>query len=176
MGEWEKAEQERDFLLFCRQYLSKMKSLSCLVLLLLTNLPLEAQVADSLKYISLDPYYFHLEYLKQDPSLLLDVRQPFEFKGRRIKDAINIPSLKELNILADTLSKDYSLFLYCSTDYRSRSAAEKLFDKGFRKLYNLEGGIVAWRKEGMRVIKGRGRGAGGGEQGAGGRRRLREAP
>ena len=155
-----------------------MKSLLCLVLLLLTNLPLEAQVADSLKYISLDPYYFHLEYLKQDPSLLLDVRQPFEFKGRRIKDAINIPSLKELDILADTLSKDYSLFLYCSTGYRSRSAAEKLFDKGFRKLYNLEGGIVAWRKEGMRVIKGRGRGAGGREQGqgAGSRYRLREAP
>ena len=133
-----------------------MKSLSCLVLLFLACLlRLEAQVADSLKYKSLDPYYFHLEYLKQDSSLLLDVRQPFEFKGKRIKDAINIPSSRELNILTDTLSKDYSLFLYCSTDYRSRSAAEKLYDRGFRKLYNLEGGIVAWRKDGMRVIKGR---------------------
>jgi len=128
-------------------------------------LHLEAQVADSLKYKSLDPYYFHLEYLKQDSSLFLDVRQPFEFKGKRIKDAINIPSSKELNILADTLIKDYSLFLYCSTDYRSRSAAEKLYDKGFRKLYNLEGGIVAWRKEGMPVIKGKGRRAGSRGQG-----------
>jgi len=133
-----------------------MKSFSFFLLFFLAGLlQLEAQVADSLKYKSLDPYYFHLEYLKQDSSLLLDVRQPFEFKGKRIKDAINIPSSKELNILADTLSKDHSLFLYCSTDYRSRSAAERLYDKGFRKLYNLEGGIVAWRKEGMPVIKGR---------------------
>ncbi len=118
-------------------------------------LPLAGQVTDSLKFQSLDPYYYHLQYLKTDPALLIDVRMPFEFKGRRLKDAINIPSSRELNALADTLNKDCSLFLYCSTDYRSRSVAESLYAKGFRKLYNLEGGIVAWRKDGMPVVKGR---------------------
>jgi len=120
-------------------------------------LHLEAQVADSLKYKSLDPYDFHLQYLRTDSSILIDVREPFEFKGKRIKDAINIPSSGNLDKAADTINKKFALFLYCSTDYRSRSAAEKLYDKGFRKLYNLEGGIVAWRKDRMHVVKGRGR-------------------
>jgi rhodanese-related sulfurtransferase len=31
----------------------------------------------------------------------------------------------------------------------------ELYDQGFRKLYNLEGGIAAWRKEKMPVAKGR---------------------
>lgn len=133
-----------------------MRFIYGLISLLITSfLPLAGQVPDSVKYESLDPYYFHLEYLKQDPALLLDVRMPFEFRGRRLKDAINIPSSRELNFMADTLDRDHYLFLYCTDDFRSRRAAEMLYDLGFRKLYNLEGGIVAWKREGMPVVKGR---------------------
>jgi len=110
-----------------------------------------SQVQDTVKYQSLEPYDFHLQYLKNDSSLLIDVREYFEFKGRRIRDAINIPSSGNLDITADTLNKNYALFLYCTTDYRSERVAEKLYDKGFRKLYSLEGGIVAWKKDGFPV-------------------------
>jgi rhodanese-related sulfurtransferase len=111
------------------------------------------QVPDSLKFKSLDPYYFHLNYLKEEKSLLIDVREPFEFRGKRLKDAVNIPSSGNLEFAADTISKDYALFFYCTTDYRSKRVAGKFYDYGFRKLYNLEGGIVAWRKEGMGVSR-----------------------
>jgi rhodanese-related sulfurtransferase len=114
---------------------------------------LVAQVPDSAKYKSLDPYYFHLQYLKEDSALMIDVREFFEFRGKRIKDAINIPSSGNLDFAGDTLNKNYALFLYCSTDYRSKRAAEFFFKKGFRKLYNLEGGIVAWKKDGFPVDK-----------------------
>jgi thioredoxin 1 len=117
--------------------------------------PLQGQTTDTVKYISIDPYYFHLEYLKNDPAMILDVRMPFEYRGRRLRDALNVPSSKQLNAMADTLSMDYYLFLYCTDGYRSKRAAEILYDRGFRRLYNLEGGIVAWRKEDMPVIKGR---------------------
>ena len=143
-----------------------MKSLSCLVLLLMSDLSLAAQVADSLKYISLEPYEFHLQYLKTDSSILIDVREPFEFRGNRIRGSVNFPASGNLDKVADTLNKATSLFLYCTTGFRSSNAAVKLYDKGFRKLYNLEGGIVAWRKEGMPVIKGKGRRARGSRQGA----------
>jgi rhodanese-related sulfurtransferase len=133
-----------------------MRSLYGFIFFLITGiLPLPGQIADSVKYQSPDPYYFHLEYLKHDPALILDVRMRFEFNGRRLKDAINVPSPRELDALTDTLSKDYYLFLYCTDGYRSKNAAELLYDKGFRRLYNLEGGIVAWRKEGMPIVKGR---------------------
>jgi len=41
-----------------------------------------AQVPDSQKFKSLDPYYFHLNYLKEERALIIDVREPFEFRGR----------------------------------------------------------------------------------------------
>ena len=152
-----------------------MKSRSCLVLLFLASLTqLEAQVADSLKYISLEPYDFHLQYLKTDSSILIDVREPFEFRGNRIRGSVNFPASGNLDKVADTLNKATSLFLYCTTGFRSSNAAIKLYDKGFRKLYNLEGGIVAWRKEGMPVIKGKVRRARGSRQGAESRERRAE--
>ncbi len=124
-----------------------------LISCLLSCLPLAAQVPDSVKFKFLDPYYFHLQYLKEDSSLLVDVREFFEFRGKRIKDAVNIPSFKNLDIAADTLNKNYALFLYCTTDTRSVQVAEFLYDKGFRKLYCLEGGIQAWRNDGFPVEK-----------------------
>ena len=119
-------------------------------------LPVTSQVSDSAKYKSLEPYDFHLQYLMTDSAILLDVREPFEFKGKRIKGAINIPSSGNLEKAADTLNKEFSYFLYCSSGFRSRNTAEKLYEKGFRKLYNLEGGIVAWKKDKMPVVKGKG--------------------
>ena len=110
-----------------------------------------AQVPDSVKYKSLDPYYFHLDYLKTDPALLVDVREFFEFRRSRIKDAVNIPSSGNLENATDTIDKNCPLFLYCTTDFRSERVARRLYDLGFRKLYSLEGGIVLWRKEGFGV-------------------------
>jgi rhodanese-related sulfurtransferase len=114
-----------------------------------------AQVSDSIKYQSLEPYDFHLQYLRDNPALLIDVRQFFEFKGRRIKDAINIPSVKDLNMAADTISRNSALFLYCTDGFRSRRAAELCYDMGFGKVYNLEGGIIAWKRDGFPVDKSR---------------------
>ena len=114
---------------------------------------LTAQVPDSVMYKFLDPYYFHLQYLKEDSAMLIDVREFFEFRRNRIKDAVNLPSFKNLDITADTLDKNYALFLYCTTDTRSIQVTKFLYEKGFRKLYCLEGGIQAWRKDGYPVDK-----------------------
>jgi len=118
---------------------------------------LNGQIQDSIKYQSLEPHDFQVQYLNTDSSILIDVREPFEFKGKRISDALNIPSSGNLERAADTLNREYTLFLYCTSGYRSSRVATTLYEKGFRKLCNLEGGIVAWRKEGLPVVKGGGR-------------------
>jgi rhodanese-related sulfurtransferase len=123
--------------------------------LMLTGLPLRGQDTATTKYVFLDPYYFHLTYLKEDPALIADVRMPFEYRGKIIRDAINVPSGKVMSQIADTLDRDYSIFVYCTTDDRARGAAELFYDKGFRKIYILRGGIREWRKEGMPVERGR---------------------
>lgn len=133
-----------------------MKFLSFFLLFFMgTLLQLEGQVPDSVKYKSLSPSDFHLQYLLTDSSLLIDVREPFEFKSQRIKNSINIPASGNLDKAADTINKELSLFLYCTSGVRSSRTAEKLYEKGFRKLYNLKGGIIAWRKARMPVIKGK---------------------
>jgi rhodanese-related sulfurtransferase len=134
-----------------------MRIRTAAILLLMNLFPAGGQVADSMKYISLDPYYFHLQYLREDPAILIDVRMPFEYRGKIIRDAVNIPSSREMKNLTDTITRDHSLFLYCTDDFRSKRAAELLYDQGFRKLYNLEGGIAAWKKEKMPVVKGKAR-------------------
>ncbi len=133
-----------------------MRSLSVLLYFFIVCLiPLNGQTPDSIKYLSLEPYDFHLQYLRTDSAILIDVREPFEFKGNRIRDAINIPSSGNIERAADTINKNYSLFLYCTSGYRSSRVAEDLYGKGFRKLVSLKGGIVEWKKEGMPIVKGR---------------------
>jgi rhodanese-related sulfurtransferase len=111
------------------------------------------QIPDSLKYISLKPVEFQKAYNSDDKALLIDVREFFEYKKARIDLALNIPSSGNLDMTADTLNKESSLFLYCTSGFRSKRVAKHLYDKGFRTLYSLDGGITAWKKEGLPVNK-----------------------
>jgi rhodanese-related sulfurtransferase len=114
---------------------------------------LSAQVPDSLKYISLSPAEFNKARLNDTNSLLVDVREFFEYRKSRIKNAVNIPSSENIQVSADTIDKGKHLFVYCTSGYRARRVAIKLYDSGFTHLYNLEGGIMAWRKAEMPLDK-----------------------
>jgi sulfur-carrier protein adenylyltransferase/sulfurtransferase len=80
---------------------------------------------------------------------LLDVRQPSEYAELHIPGAKLIPlpqlsdSLAELNPVKPTIA-------YCAAGGRSRVAAQLLQGRGFREVYNLEGGLAAW--EGLDAI------------------------
>ena len=120
---------------------------------LITYNILAGQVPDSLKYISLKPVEFQTAYNNDDKALLIDVREFFEYKKSRISPAVNIPSSGNLDVPADTLNKESSLFLYCTSGFRSKRVARQFYDKGFLKVYSLDGGITAWKKEGLPVNK-----------------------
>jgi len=115
--------------------------------------PITGQVPDSVKFKSLLPNDFHLTYLKEDKAILIDVREFFEFRISRLKNAVNIPSSGKLEFAADTIDKQCALFLYCTTGYRSKRVAVFFHDKGFSKLYSLDGGIMSWKKEGFPVVR-----------------------
>jgi rhodanese-related sulfurtransferase len=109
------------------------------------------QVPDSLKYISLNPGEFQKAYQSDDKALLIDVREFFEYKKSRIYNAINIPSSGNLDVPADTINKESALFLYCTSGFRSKRVAKNFYDKGFPEIYSLNGGINAWKKDGLPV-------------------------
>ena len=90
--------------------------------------------------------------LKMDEVQLVDVRTPEEFSEGYIKNAQNIdfnsPTFEQ-DILK--LNKDKPVMLYCHSGGRSAKCAQKLKDAGFKKIYDLEGGISKWKHEGLAI-------------------------
>lgn len=82
-------------------------------------------------------------------AVILDVRTDGEVAQGVIENAIQIdfnqPNF-ELNL--DKLDKNKPTFVYCASGGRSGSASKILVEKGFKQVYNLSGGINAWRAEG----------------------------
>lgn len=112
-----------------------------------------AQPSDTLKYKSLPPLEFQAAFQKAEKPLMIDVREFFEYKKSRLKDAINIPSSGNLEIASDTIDKNSDLFFYCTSGFRSKRVAKFFGERGFSKLYSLDGGITGWRKTELPVVK-----------------------
>lgn len=86
------------------------------------------------------------------PPLLLDVREPEEFVGElgHVEGALLIPidSLAHrLPKLAGYVGRD--VVVVCRAGARSASAGALLRRAGFRCVYNLAGGMLAWRAEAL---------------------------
>ncbi len=77
--------------------------------------------------------------------LVIDVREPFEHEHENIGGTL-IP-LNEIIQQAPTLPKNVPIIVYCKKGIRSQIAIQKLEAKyGFTNLFNLDGGIEAWKK------------------------------
>jgi len=77
---------------------------------------------------------------------ILDVRQPKEYEDGHLPGAKLIP-LPQLSDRVPELDPDQTIMTYCAVGGRSRVAAQMLSGKGFKKIYNLAGGIKAWNGE-----------------------------
>ncbi len=84
--------------------------------------------------------------------LILDVRQPDEFRQARIKGAKLVP-LTEIYKHLNELPKGREIVCVCATGSRSRSAAKILAKEGFT-VFDLQGGMTAWRRAKLPVQKG----------------------
>lgn len=83
--------------------------------------------------------------MESDPDLvILDVREEWEAKICRIeKSELLTPECLD-KLLSDDFSKSTALLLYCHFGVRSLDAALFLKDRGFSRVYSLQGGIDAW--------------------------------
>jgi rhodanese-related sulfurtransferase len=87
-------------------------------------------------------------------AVLLDVREPKEFEGGKVPGAIHIP-LSQLASRVTELAKLVTrpVVAYCDTGRKSRAAVGVLAKAGFKEIYTLQGGIAAWKKDGLPVEK-----------------------
>ncbi|MGM0541954.1 MAG: rhodanese-like domain-containing protein [Pseudomonadota bacterium] len=90
--------------------------------------------------------------LFNDDAFLLDVRTAKEFKEGFIGEATNVP-VTELSANMNKLPKDKEkpLLVYCLTGARSKRAAGILTKAGYTQVFNLAGGINAWKSAGLPI-------------------------
>lgn len=87
---------------------------------------------------------------------LVDVRTPSEYGDKHIKGAMNADiNSTVFDHQLKTLDRNKPLYLYCLSGGRSGKAAAWAVDNGFKEVYNLEGGILAWNNAGLPTEAGR---------------------
>ena len=95
-----------------------------------------------------------VQMINRRDAVVVDVREPAEFKAGHIPNAKNIPlgelpgRLKELEKF-----KAKPVIVVCATGNRSRAASALLQKNGYAEAYNLQGGMAAWRQASMPVEK-----------------------
>lgn len=92
--------------------------------------------------------------MANDEAVIIDVREPAEYRGEHIEYARNLP-LSEVSMDAANLPEHQhkKLILHCKSGKRSMLACEKLHaDNIPYDLWNLDGGIEAWKKEGLSIV------------------------
>lgn len=75
---------------------------------------------------------------------LIDVREEFEYEFSNL-GGTPIP-LAEIVDKQDQLSRDKQVIIHCRSGKRSAQAIQVLERAGFDNLYNLRGGILAWKE------------------------------
>ena len=83
---------------------------------------------------------------RQEKFVLIDVREPSEFKINRISGAKLIP-LGSMPERVHELDSADEIVVHCHFGGRSAKAVEFLQKAGFKKVRNLVGGIDAWSQD-----------------------------
>ena len=89
-------------------------------------------------------------------AILIDVREPYEFKTEHIPYALSLPLgqvtdlFKKMNIPGDK-----KIYVQCAMGGRSAKACIALSKEDCpNEIYNIDGGIQAWKAENLPLISG----------------------
>ncbi len=99
--------------------------------------------------------YILIQENKDNPNfVILDVRTPEEFLGEYIENAVNLDYYSDTfrNDL-DKLDKNKTYLIYCRSGRRSENALNIMKELDFREVYNMLGGIIKWKSEGLPTTK-----------------------
>lgn len=111
----------------------------------------EKERSEQRSFSNVDPAEMS-EIMKENKGIVLDVRTPEETSEGVIEGVTAIDYYRpDFSERLDSLSKDQPVYVYCAAGGRSSEAAKILIDKGYKEVYNLSGGMGAWKKSGMPI-------------------------
>lgn len=92
------------------------------------------------------------DQLKNLQTILVDVREPSEYRAGHIPDAINIP-LRTLTHNLGNIPQDRPVVLYCSTGYRSAMGVMTLHLLGYENVKGFPPSFAGWKTVGEAIAK-----------------------
>ena len=103
---------------------------------------------------TLAPQAFIKQAKADTTSIILDVRTPGEYKEEHLAGAQQLDFLNTSIFDAGIklLDKSHTYYVYCRSGKRSHNACIKMKKQGF-KVFDMEGGILNWKKLGMPTTK-----------------------
>lgn len=94
-----------------------------------------------------------MDLIRQKKDLLIiDVRSPEELREGKIENSTLIP-------FWDIMKGNYNIpqgrpvLLICAVGGRSYAAMQILAQKGYKEIYNLQGGISAWKQANLPLVQ-----------------------
>ncbi len=82
--------------------------------------------------------------------VIIDVRTPEEVADGYIENAVNIDFYSEtFRDEINRLDKDKTYLIYCRSGNRSVKALNIMEELNFQEVYNMSGGIIKWKAEGL---------------------------
>ena len=90
------------------------------------------------------------QLINHQNAVLLDLRETGDFAGGKLPSALHIP-LSQLQSRSAELAKLTArpVVVYCARGQRVGQAAAALAKLGFAGIYQLEGGVKAWKDAGL---------------------------
>ena len=95
-----------------------------------------------------------VQLMNTEDALVIDVREPAEFAEGHIEGAYHIP-LGKLEERASEIAqhKNAPVIVTCQQGARSSSACKALTKQGFSRVYEMRGGMQAWKDAHYPVTK-----------------------
>ena len=88
-----------------------------------------------------------------DAPVIVDVREDNEFAAVRVEGVTHIP-MSAFAARAEELPKDRPLLILCASGARSAAVTGFLLRSGWNDVANVDGGITAWQRAGLPVVRG----------------------
>ena len=95
-----------------------------------------------------------IQLINHEDALVLDVRDDSDYAAGHLPNSTHIPTEKiEDRWIEIQKHKDRPILVIYSSGIRSHHASKVLSKNGFAKVHNLMGGIDAWRRASLPIVK-----------------------
>jgi phage shock protein E len=99
---------------------------------------------------SISPAELKARQAGDDAPVVIDVRTAAEFESGHIPGAVNIPH-DEIAARISEVDAPNGVALYCMMGPRARKGEAALLESGYGSVVHIEGGLSAWKAEGLPV-------------------------